>query len=113
MERPVRTTQALLWRLEGFIGVKVLAERLCNEAIVNADNSQEALLSLIDFTILLREVNYVGDEVSLNSDQFNDIYFPFLRSLVSKLNQTIRDESSKFGKELISFWGRVVRQCHQ
>ncbi len=113
LERPVRTTQALLWRLEGFIGVKVLAERLCNEAIVNADNSQEALLSLIDFTILLREVNYVGDEVSLNSDQFNDVYFPFLQNLVSKLNQTIRDESSKFGKELISFWGRVVRQCQQ
>jgi len=113
LERPVRTKQALHWRLEGFIGVKVLAERLCNEAIVNAANSQEALLSLIDFTILLREVDYVGDNVSLNTVQFNEVYLPFLRNLVGNLNQSIRDDSSKFGKELITFWGRIVRQCQQ
>ena len=113
LERPVRTKQTLLWRLEGFIGVKVLAERLCNEAMVNADNTQEALLSLIDFTILLREVKYVGDDVSLNAVQFNEVYLPFLRSLVNNLNQSIRGDSSKFGKELISFWGRIVKLCQQ
>ncbi|QDV25301.1 hypothetical protein [Aureliella helgolandensis] len=113
LERPVRTQRALLWRLEGFIGVKVLAERLCNEAINSAGNSQEALLSLIDFTILLREVNYVGDDASLNADQFNEVYLPFLQTLVNNLNQSIRSHTSKFGKELLAFWGRIVRQCQQ
>lgn len=113
VERPVRTKQALLWRLEGFIGVRVLAERLCSEAMANADNTQEALLSLIDFAILLREVNYVGEAGALSPPQFEEIYLPFLRNLVRDLDRTIKADSSRFGKELISFWGRTVRQCQQ
>jgi hypothetical protein len=113
LERPVRTKQALLWRLEGFIGVKVLAERLCREAMANAENTQEALLSLIDFAILLQEVNYTGEAGALSPAQFDEIYLPFLRNLVSALDQTIHTDSSRFGAELISFWGRTVRQCQQ
>ncbi|MEI7462625.1 MAG: hypothetical protein WCK15_24760, partial [Pirellula sp.] len=113
VERPVRTKQALLWRLEGFIGVRVLAERLCSEAMANADNTQEALLSLIDFTILLREVNYVGEAGALSPAQFDEIYLPFLRNLVRDLDRTVKADGSRFGKELISFWGRTVIQCQQ
>ena len=113
VERPVRTKQALLWRLEGFIGVRVLAERLCSEAMANADNTQEALLSLIDFTILLREVNYAGEAGALSSAQFDEIYLPFLRNLVRDLDRTVKADGSRFGKELISFWGRTVIQCQQ
>ena len=113
VERPVRTKQALLWRLEGFIGVRVLSERLCSEAMANADNTQEALLSLIDFTILLREVNYVGEVGALSPAQFDEIYLPFLRNLVRDLDRTVKADGSRFGKELISFWGRTVIQCQQ
>ena len=103
----------MLWRLEGFIGVRVLAERLCSEAMANADNTQEALLSLIDFTILLREVNYAGEAGALSSAQFDEIYLPFLRNLVRDLDRTVKADGSRFGKELISFWGRTVIQCQQ
>jgi len=113
LERPVRNQHALLWRLEGFIGIRALAERLCHEAMTSTRNAHEALLSLIDFIILLSEVRYSGEAEALTVQQFNEVYMPFLRSLVSSMDQTIQSDGARFGKELLSFWGRTVSKCQQ
>jgi hypothetical protein len=113
LERPVRNQHALLWRLEGFIGIRALAERLCHEAMTSTRNAHEALLSLIDFIILLSEVRYSGEAEALTVQQFNEVYMPFLRSLVSSMDHTIQSDGARFGKELLSFWGRTVSKCQQ
>jgi hypothetical protein len=113
LERPARTKQAILWRLEGFIGVKALAERLCAEALTTSTNAEEALLSLIDFMILLHEVKYSDEAGTVTCDQFNEIYLPFLSNLVRCLDQRVRSDSGRFGKDLLAFWGRTVKQCQQ
>ena len=113
LERPVRNQHALLWRLEGFIGIRALAERLCHEAMTSTRNAHEALLSLIDFIILLSEVRYSGEAEALTVQQFNEVYIPFLRSLVSSMDQTIQSDGARFGKDLLSFWGRTVSKCQQ
>jgi hypothetical protein len=113
LERPARTTQAILWRLEGFIGVKALAERLCAEALTTSTNAEEALLSLIDFMILLHEVNYSDEAGTVTRDQFNEIYLPFLSNLVRCLDQRVRSDSARFGSDLLAFWGRIIKQCQQ
>ena len=113
LERPARTKQAILWRLEGFIGVKALAERLCAEALTTSTNAEEALLSLIDFMILLHEVNYSDEAGTVTRDQFNEIYLPFLSNLVRCLDQRVRSDSARFGSDLLAFWGRIIKQCQQ
>jgi hypothetical protein len=111
LERPARTKQSLLWRLEGFIGVRALAERLCAEAMTRSTNAEEALLSLIDFIILLREVNYSDEVGAVTREQFDGIYLPFLSNLVRLLDQRIRSDSTRFGRDLLAFWGRTIKQC--
>jgi hypothetical protein len=113
LERPARTKQTLLWRLEGFIGVKALAERLCAEAMTSSANAEEALLSLIDFIILLREVNYSDEVGAVTREQFDAIYLPFLSNLVRFLDQRVRSDGASFGKDLLAFWGRTIKQCQQ
>jgi hypothetical protein len=111
LERPARTKQALPWRLEGFIGVKALAERLCAEAMTSTTNTEEALLSLIDFLILLGEVNYSHEVGTVTREQFDDIYLPFLCNLVRFLDQSVQADRARFGKELLAFWERMIKQC--
>lgn len=113
LERPARTKQSLLWRLEGFIGVKALAERLCAEAMTSSTNAEEALLSLIDFIILLREVSYSDEVGAVTREEFDGIYLPFLSNLVRFLDQRIRSDSARFGRDLLAFWGRTIKQCQQ
>ena len=113
LERPARTKQSLLWRLEGFIGVKALAERLCAEAMTSSTNAEEALLSLIDFIILLGEVNYSDEVGAVTREEFDGIYLPFLSNLVRFLDQRVRAESARFGRDLLEFWGRTIKQCQQ
>ena len=111
LERPARTKQALLWRLEGFIGVRALAERLCAEAMTSATHAEEALLSLIDFIILLGEVNYSYELGSVTREQFDGIYLPFLADLVRFLDQIVQSDSARFWEDLLAFWGRTIKQC--
>jgi hypothetical protein len=56
LERPVWSIQALQWRLDGFIGVRTLAERLTRDLTESNGQVDEALLTLADFLIVLREV---------------------------------------------------------
>jgi hypothetical protein len=111
LQRSVWSVQALQWRLEGFIGIKPLAERLLQDVAVAEDQVDEAVLTLADFLIVLREVEYESVDGALSKAKFDGIYIPFVRSLVADLDERVRACRERIGKEILNFWGRVVKRC--
>lgn len=113
LQRPVWGRQALEWRLRGIIGVKSLSDRLLKE-FANADGgADEKLLTLADFLIVLREVDYQPSDGSLPKTEFEGIFKPFLIDLAEKLREKVAEHHGTLSKELINFWGRVVERCQE
>jgi len=113
LQRDVLGRQALEWRLRGLIGIEPLAERLVR-AFVNANGSaDEALLTLADFFIVLREVDYQPSDGALPRPEFEKIFRPFLSELAGKLSQQIKPHQERISDELVKFWERVVEQCRR
>lgn len=111
LQRPVWSAQALEWRLEGFIGIKPLAERLLQDVAAVDGQVEEAVLTLADFLIVLREVEYDSVDGALPKAQFDRVYVSFLRDLVAELDVQVRGCRERIGKEILGFWDRVVGQC--
>jgi hypothetical protein len=111
LQRPAWSVQALQWRLEGFIGIRPLAQRLMREVSAADGKVSEALLTLADFLIVLREVEYEPAEGALTKAHFGRVYWPFLRDLVEELHKEVRGYRGQIGKELLDFWNRVVERC--
>src|SRR6185437_5184821 len=85
LERPVYGRQALDWRLRGLLGVQPLADRFVRE-VVNADGFvAEGLLTLADFLIMLREVEYQPASGSLTEAEFNQEYQSFMAAIASDM----------------------------
>ncbi len=112
LERPVYGRQALEWRLRGLLGVEPLADRLGREVATADGLVDEALLTLADFLIVLREVKYQPGDGSLPLSEFNKEYHPFLRSLAGKLRARIEPERDRVSEELMRFWEKVLEECH-
>ena len=110
LQRPVWSTQALQWRLEGFIGIKPLAERLLQDVAAADGQADEAVLTLADFLIVLREVEYDPVDGALPKARFDGVYVPFLRDLVAELDARVRGCRERIGKEVLGFWDRVVKR---
>jgi endonuclease/exonuclease/phosphatase (EEP) superfamily protein YafD len=113
LQRPVWNIQALQWRLEGFIGIRPLAERLLGEVTETDGSTDEALLTLADLVILLREVAYEPVDGSLSKQEFQKVYEPFLVRLVDELNTQVHGHRDRVGRDLLSFWDRVVQRCRE
>lgn len=113
LERPVYSRQALEWRLRGFLGVEALADRLVREVLSSTLQVEEALLTLSDFLIVLREVKYQSADGSLPRAEFSKEYEPFLGSLASRLCAQIRPKRDSISAELLGFWERVLTQCQR
>jgi hypothetical protein len=111
LQRPVWGVQALQWRLEGFIGIRPLAQRLLCEVLQSDGSVDEALLTLADLVILLREVEYEPVDGALPKRDFMKIYEPFLGRLVDELNGQVHSHRARVGRDLLSFWDRVVERC--
>jgi hypothetical protein len=111
LQRPVWSLQGLLWRLEGFIGIRPLAERLLREVLEPQGSADEALLTLADLIILLREVAYEPVGGALPKHEFYEVYEPFLAKLVGELNTEVHDHRGQIERDLLNFWNRVVEQC--
>jgi hypothetical protein len=111
LQRPVWSAQALQWRLDGFIGIRPLAERLLIRLTVADGKVDEAVLTLADFLIVLHDVEYDAADGSLTKADFGRIYLPFLRGLVADLDTNIGQSQKQIGKEVFEFWNRVVEQC--
>ena len=115
LERPVWGRQALEWRLRGLIGVEALGQRLLRELLTNEGKRDEALLTLADFLIVLREVEYRPVEGALDRRQFEAIYRPFLGELAATLGGSVRSISSlseAAPEAILEFWQRVEALCH-
>lgn len=111
LEQPVYGRQALDWRLRGLLGVQPLADRLVRE-VVNADSFVgEGLLTLADFLILLREVDYSPANGSLSAGEFNQEYKSFLAAMASDLWVQLLPHQEKVAPDLFGFWKRVVETC--
>jgi len=111
LQRPVWSLQALQWRLEGFIGIKPLAERLLADVAAADGQVDEALLTLADFLIVLREVEYESIEGAVPKAHFSRVYRSFLRDLVVELDEKVRGYRGRIGKDMMGFWDRVVERC--
>jgi hypothetical protein len=111
LQRPVWSRQALEWRLRGLVGVQALAERMAQELVKDGTWSDEALLTLADLLIVLRDVEYESGDGCLPKSEFEKIYRPFLGDLVVKLRQEVKTLRGGASPEIIGFWERVVQRC--
>jgi hypothetical protein len=111
LQRPVWGKQALEWRLRGFVGVEPLAMRMLREVLGANGTVAEALLTLTDFLIVLRDVKYEPADGSLKRSEFEQLYLPFLRELADRLDTEIRPQRERISSELLGFWDRVVQRC--
>lgn len=103
--------QALQWRLRGSIGIGLLAERMAREAEGSAGKAAEALLTLSDLLIVLREVDYEPGDGCLSRPGFQEIFQPFLQQLAGKLQREVAVQRADVSAEVMGFWDRVLDQC--
>jgi hypothetical protein len=113
IERPVWGRQALEWRLRGLIGVEPLADRFLREFEASSENANESLLTLADFLVVLREVDYKPDDGCLPAMEFNQIFRLFLRDLAERHSQRVSARQSFVSKDAMKFWLRVVARCQE
>jgi hypothetical protein len=111
LERPVWGRQGLEWRLRGLIGVEALGERFLSECEKATNCVDEALLTLADFLIVLREVDYKPTDLSLPKPEFDAVFHAFLREQVAKLDQRVSQLPAQASPDVRAFWGRVVERC--
>lgn len=111
LQRPVSGRQALEWRLRGFVGIEPLADRLVRELESAYGAADEALLTLADFLIVLREVDYHASDGFISKAEFENIFRPFVSELAAKLEQQIETHRGSVSEDAMGFWGRVVNRC--
>ena len=93
------------------IGVQALADRLVREIAGADDMADEALLTLADFLIVLREVDYTPGAGCLSKPEFDAEFRPFLSDLADGLQEQIAARQANVSPELMGFWRRVLEQC--
>jgi hypothetical protein len=113
VERPAATEQALEWRLRGLIGIRPLAEKLLTEfETAGADRDpREALLTLADFLIVLREARYEPVEGAISRQRFTKRYQAFLTDLAGHLDSRVASRLDGSTRDLAAFWKSVVERC--
>lgn len=111
LQRPVWGAQALEWRLRGMIGIEPLADRLLRQFAEATSATDEWLLTLADFLIVLREVNYQPEDGALARADFERQFRPFLREIADKMDTGIVTSGQPLSGEIRGFWQRVVERC--
>lgn len=113
LQRPVWGRQALEWRLRGLIGIEALSHRLVRDFAEAAVSPNEALLTLSDFLMVLREVDYQPSDGALPKAEHEKIFRPFLGELANKLQQQVETHRDRVSEDLMQFWERVVQVCQE
>ena len=113
LQRPVWGQQALDWRLRGMIGIEPLANRLAREFVNSNGTANEALLTLADFLIVLREIDYEPSEGALTKAEFAKVFRPFLKELAEKLDGQIEPHRAQVSEDVSKFWNRVLERCRE
>jgi hypothetical protein len=94
-------------------GRQALADRLVREFEKADGAADEALLTLADFLIVLREVDYQAAEGSLPKAEFEKVFRPFLKGLADKIGRAIGERRDSVSEDLMNFWKRVGERCRQ
>lgn len=117
LERPIWSMPALEWQLRGPIGIAALADRLALEfahAVGTGDRkADEALLTLADFLIVLREVNYCAAPGAVSESVFNQRFGNFLAETARDLDRAVQtvQEQANLSVEALQFWQRTLTTC--
>ena len=113
VEKPAATEQVLEWRLRGLIGIRPLAEKLLAEfETAGTDRDpREALLTLADLLIVLREARYEPVEGAITTRQFTKRYAAFLTDLASHLDARVVNRLDGSTRDVAAFWRSVVKRC--
>jgi hypothetical protein len=111
LERPAWGLQALEWRLRGMVGVEPLADRLVRDFVCANNAANEALLTLADLLIVLREVNYKPSDGSLSKEEFEQVFRLFLRELTEKIDGQVQSYRSLVSDDIMQFFKRVIERC--
>ncbi len=111
LQRPVWSLTALDWRLRGLLGVSALADRLVRDFESPDGKADEVLLTLSDFLLVLREVDYQPEDGSLPKSVFDETFRAFLDELAQKLRGQVEARRSRLSGDLLSFWERVLETC--
>ena len=118
IERPAISVQSLEWRLRGLIGIEPLAHKFAAEfdaasmMAATGGDPREALLTLADLLIVLREARYAPQDGAIPKPQFEKTYRPFVQGLATHLDNTVRPRLPALPADLSEFWNRVVERCH-
>lgn len=113
LQRPVWGRQALEWRLRGMVGIQALAHRFVRDLAQANGAVDEALLTLADFLIVLREVDYQPQDGAITSNEFERTFRPFLVDLVQDLRGKVETHRGQVSADLWAFWERVAKQCEE
>jgi uncharacterized protein (DUF2267 family) len=71
----------------------------------------EAILTLADLLIVLREVTYEPAEGALSADEFKLEYDNFLKAVVNKIRCEIEFQGDQVPGDVVKFWERVLKTC--
>jgi len=113
IERPVWGQKALEWRLRGLIGAEPLADRFLQEFENTSENADEALLTLADVLLVLREVNYKASDGCMPVSEFNQVFHLFLKELVERHSQSVSARKGVVSEGAMKFWLQVVTRCQK
>jgi hypothetical protein len=111
LQRPVWGRQALEWRLRGLVGIEPLAELYLRDFLDAGPRADQSLLTLADFLIVLREVEYQPAEGMLPKPEFGKTYHAFLRELAVKLRDQVETQRALVSADMSRFWDSVVERC--
>ena len=117
IEKPASSIQGLEWRLRGLIGIEPLAQKFAEEfdaastTETNGADPREALLTLADLLIVLREATYAPQDGAITKPQFEKTYRPFVRDLANHLDDSVRPRLPAMPTDMSEFWDRVVQRC--
>jgi hypothetical protein len=89
------------------IGIEALADRLVKEFEQANETANEALLTLADFLIVLREADYQSGPGALSKAEFETVLKSFLKELAGKQAKKVQGRSASVSQDAMGFWERV------
>ena len=72
---------------------------------------REALLTLADLLIVLREARYEATEGAISRQRFTKLYQAFLMDLAAGLDGRVQPRLADVGPDVSAFWNSVVERC--
>lgn len=113
LERPAWTEKAIQWRLEGIIGIRALAEKLCGELEDQSKNDTETLLEMADFLMMLSEVSYQEASGAISREKFDRAYKGFLKDISEMVANKVRRYPKRISREVQRFLSRAHSLCQR